>query len=310
MNLLDALENLGSNKSKKMIYEPHDVFYIKFETNKRIGLCFHDVDVDISQTKRFKGFFTRSIKEKKEFYIQTDGNIAEREIFCLMCEFILKEIKKLKYLDSKDIEDSIKGWVNFGKISQNNLTESIQIGLFGELLFLQLVLKHHNQKAALLAWHGPERKKVDYVLSENLAVEIKAVSDLLNNNVSISSVQQLNSGYENHLLRVYKLMSSPNGKTLNKLFDEVAEMFSGDEKDEFISKCCDYGYNYLLQYDNLKPFSNGGFNDYLVSDDDFPKLIGDFDPRIIEIKYRISLENQKVLESNYVEDLLKMSSEL
>ena len=310
MNLLDSFEKLDLNKSKKLTYDSHDIFYLKFDTNKRIGLGFHNVDIDINETKKFRGFYTRSIKEKNEFYIQTDGNLAEREIFCHMCEFILKEIEKLKNLDSKDIEDAVKGWVDFGKTNQNNLPESIQIGLYGELLFLEFLLTHYSQKEVLLAWHGPERKKVDYVLSENLAIEIKAVSDLLNNNVSISSVQQLSDGYKNHLLRVYKLMVSPSGKKLNQLFKEVVEMFSGDERDEFISKCCDYGYNYLLEYDNLKPYSNGGCNDYLVSDDEFPKLVGEFDARIIEIKYRISLENQKFLESSYIKDLLKTSSKL
>ena len=308
MNLLQSFEKLSLNKSLKLTYEAHDVFYLKYDSNKRIGIRFNNVDVESSGAKKFRGFYTKARKEEKEFHIQTEGNLAEREIFCLMCEFILKDIQKLKNLDSKDIEDAIKDWVNFGKTNQNNLPESIQLGLYGELLFLQFIRNHLNEKDAIIAWHGPDRKKVDFVFSENLAAEIKAISDPLNPNISISSVKQLSDGYKNHFLRVYKLVVTPNGKKLDKFFDEVLQIFSGEEKDKLISKCCDYGFNYLLEYDNLKPISNLGFNDYFVTDKNFPTLLGEFDPRIIEIKYKISLENQSPSEPGYLEKLIKTSS--
>ena len=308
MNLLETFESLDVNKSKKMVYDYHDVLYLKFDTNKRIGLKIQNVDIDLSDIKKFRGFYTRSIKDEKAYYIQTDGNLAERQIFCHMCEYILSELAKLKALDANDLESAIKGWTNFGRTNQDNLPDSIQLGLFGELLFLQFITKFYSGKESLLAWHGPERKKTDFVLSENLAVEIKAISDPLNSNVSISSVQQLSDGYKNHFLRVYKLVFSPNGKKITELFNELLHVLPNQEKDEFIGKCCDYGFNYLLAYDNLKPISNVGYNDYYVTDHSFPKLAGNFDPRINEIKYRISLENLSPLDSNYLFEELKTSS--
>lgn len=308
MRLLELFEKLNLNKSKKLIYEFHHVLYLKFDTNKRIGIVFQNVDMDVSQVKKFHGFYTRSLKEKNQFYIQTDGNLAQREIFCHMIDYILNEIKSLKNLDSRDINDAIKGWVNFGRSSQNNLAESIQIGLFGELLFLQFVRNYLNEKDSIVSWHGPERKKVDFVLSENMAVEIKAITDRLSKKVSISSIQQLSDGYENHFMRVYKLVKSPSGKKLNELFSEVLSVFSDDAKEDLINKCCDYGFNYLLEYDNLKPISNMGYHDYIVSDDDFPKMTGELDPRIIEVKYTISLENQKCLDLCYLSGFLNTSN--
>ena len=133
-------------------------------------------------------------------------------------------------------------------------------------------------------------------------------SDPLNSNINISSIQQLSNGYKEHFLRVYKLVITPQGKKLNQLFDELSELFTGNEKDVFIGKCCDYGYNYIVNYDNLKPISYIGYNDYCVNDKSFPKLTGEFDPRIIDIRYKISLENKIPFDSNYLgEELYKLS---
>lgn len=307
MNLLESFEELGINKSKKMIYESHDVFFLKFDTNKRIGIKFQNIDIDVNEIKKFRGFYTRALKEERSFFIQTDGNLAERQIFCHMCDFILNEVAKLKTLDEKDLENAIKGWINFGKTNQNNLPESIQFGLFGELLFLSFLRGYYDGRKALLTWHGPQRKKVDFVLSESLAIEIKSISDPLNTTITISSLQQLSDGYKEHFLRVYKLVVTPNGKKLNELFNDLVELFPGDEKDELVNKCCEYGFNYLLTYDNLKPISNVGTNDYAVNNDTFPKLTGEFDVRIVEIKYKISLENQPTLEPNYLAEVVNNS---
>lgn len=305
MELIKLFESLEPCKSQKLVYDSHDVLYLKFDTNKRIGIVFKNVDIDLDQTKKFRGFYTRSLKEEKEFYIQTEGNLAEREIFCHMSAHILKEAKKLKSLVADDIEDAIKSWVNFGRKIQQNLDVRIQLGLYGELLFLKFARKYLSDTDLMLAWHGPDRKKVDFVFSENLAVEVKATSDPLSKDVWITSVQQLSDGYENHLLRVYKLVVVPRGKKINQLFNEILEGFNRDDKEAFINKCCEYGYNHLLDYDNLKPISNQGVDDFLVSKRDFPKIQGGLDPRIIDIKYRISLKNEGVLEPNYMSSLLK-----
>ena len=69
MNLLETFEELNINKSKKLVYEPHDVICLKFDTHKRIGIAFQNIAIDIDQTKKYRGFYTRSIKEKKELYM-------------------------------------------------------------------------------------------------------------------------------------------------------------------------------------------------------------------------------------------------
>ena len=300
MNLFNDFEYLDLKKSKKLVYEPHNVFYLKFDTHNRIALKINHVDIPSSSIKKFRGFFTRSISEEKTVYIQTDGNIAVRQIFCQLCSFLLSKLHKLTTLHIIDIEDAIKDWISFSKSQQIELNEKLQLGLFGELLFLKNLLEITDSHTTLLSWHGPERSKVDFIFSEKLAVEIKSLSDPLNPKISISSIQQLSDGFEEHYLRVYKLAFTPNGIKVDKLFKEILDYLSHDEKDNFINKCFAYGYNFLIKYDNLKPVSLIGQSDYRVSDEDFPKIISQSDPRIVELKYKISLDNIEPLQSDYI----------
>jgi len=307
MTIHEQFEQLDIHKSLKIAYMAHDVAIYKYDTHRQLGIKFSGVTSKSSITKRFRGFIIIISELDNSVFIQTEGNIAERQIYSFMCQFILEAIESLDHLDISNIENAIESWINFGKKSNNNLPESLQIGLFGELLFLRSLMGLRNQEMAMIAWQGPERKKVDFILNDNFGIEIKSVSDPLNSNITISSVQQLSAGYDKHYLRVYKLVIAPNGEKITELFNKIYDSLSSNLKDDFIEKCCNYGFNYMIEYENLKPISFASNSDYSVSLETFPKISGPLDPRVIEVKYKISLDGVPELQQYHlVEELNKL----
>jgi len=255
----------------------------------------------VIKKKSFKGFLVATYDEDGYLYIRTRGSELEYGIFISMIEFLLQRLAKAKYIRALDIINSINVWVKFGKSNSKELSEAIQYGLFAEILFLVALKEAFGEEKALSAWRGPEKLKVDYVISNTLAVEIKANKDPLANVITITSIEQLSDGFTNHYLRHYKLIQNPLGQTVKDLFNEV--LFSIEDynvREEFSSKNLDYGFNYLADYDNLLQISSVGFEDYDVSSNNFPKLKGPIDPRIRSIKYSLSLDSVDSLDSEEV----------
>lgn len=301
MTLHDEFERLGLNKSLKLVYDDHDAVIYKYDTYNRISLALSNVDVLASNRRRYRGFILVDSYEDQSMFIQMDGNIAERQIFSYMCQFVLDKIKSIKILAVRDIEDAISDWINFSKKQSELLAETLQIGLFGELLFFRSLIGLIGENSALKSWHGPERRKVDFVLSKSLAVEIKSVSDPLSNTISISSLEQLSSGYENHFIRVYKLVEAGvGGITIKQLFSEIFSSLSSEAKDSFVKKCYEYGYNYMNEYEGLLTLSYANHIDFAAHLSDFPKINGPLDPRVIEVKYKITLDNLTPLDEFYL----------
>lgn len=301
MTLHDEFERLGLNKSLKLVYDDHDAVIYKYDTYNRISLALSNVDVSASNRRRYRGFILVDSYEDQSMFIQMDGNIAERQIFSYMCQFVLDKIKSIKILAVKDIEDAISDWINFSKKQSELLAETLQIGLFGELLFFRSLIGLIGENSALKSWHGPERRKVDFVLSKSLAIEIKSVSDPLSNTISISSLEQLSSGYENHFIRVYKLVEAGvGGITIKQLFSEIFSSLSSEAKDSFVKKCYEYGYNYMNEYEGLLTLSYANHIDFAAHLSDFPKINGPLDPRVIEVKYKITLDNLTPLDEFYL----------
>jgi len=301
MTLHDEFEKLGLNESLKLVYDDHDVEIYKYDTYNRIALALKSIDVLASKRRRYRGFILVDSFEDQSMFIQMDGNVAERQIFSYMCQFVLDKIKSLKSLTVNDIEEAISDWINFSKKQSQSLAEPLQIGLFGELLFFRSLLGLYGEDSALKSWHGPERKKVDFVLSKSFAVEIKSVSDPLTNAITISSIEQLSAGYENHFIRVYKLVEAGvGGITIKQLFSEIFSSLTSQAQDTFVKKCYEYGYNYMSDYEGLLNLSYSNHVDFAAHKADFPKVVGPLDPRVIEVKYKITLDNLTPLDEFYL----------
>ena len=174
--------------------------------------------------------------------------------------FVLERFAKWQRL----MEHGYSGLLSFAAIK----------GLLGELVFLErYAIERYGSAVALQGWLGPDKADRDFVFSD-LWYEIKTV-DPSASEVSISSVEQLDTDKSGQLLVFYAEKTSPaesGSITLNaqvsllrKLFrDHPAELMLFEDK---LSSC---GYIDRTEYDQYF-FSFTG-NRFFAVDHSFPRL--------------------------------------
>ena len=186
------------------------------------------------------------------------------------------------------------------------ISSAVQLGLFGELLFLQELISEKTDELGIISWTGPDKSKVDFVPSVNHAIEIKSSKDPLGNEVSISSLEQLSSDFEFHFLRRYGLVETLEGQTIKDLYYSIASQVSNFEfRDLFRIKVMDYGFNPYTEYEDLLKLEPANIVDYNVQDNSFPKIIPPLHEKVVKLQYTINLDAQVSLGANAIWDSLK-----
>ena len=186
------------------------------------------------------------------------------------------------------------------------ISSAVQLGLFGELLFLQELISEKTDELGIISWTGPDKSKVDFVPSVNHAIEIKSSKYPLGNEVSISSLEQLSSDFEFHFLRRYGLVETLEGQTIKDLYYSIASQVSNFEfRDLFRIKVMDYGFNPYTEYEDLLKLEPANIVDYNVQDNSFPKIIPPLHEKVVKLQYTINLDAQVSLGANAIWDSLK-----
>ncbi len=127
----------------------------------------------------------------------------------------------------------LETWRNLFAGGAAPLSEARQVGLFGELLFLERLLGASSQQgAAIEAWVGPSRRPQDYVFEGALAVEVKTtVSGSGENDMEVASLEQLDPSNFAALF-LWNMMlaveSGGAGRTLMQLVLAIRGMLRGD----------------------------------------------------------------------------------
>jgi len=257
--------------------------------------------------KLYKGFELYSDFASSRFVLKMSKSDSNLTIFCSLIEFLLERLVHQGNINFQILVDLINEWSEFGRIQSTVIPLIKQIGLFGELLFVARMLPIIGSASIIKAWNGPDKNKVDFVFSSKLAVEVKSSSDPLQNQVTISSIEQLACGFDSHFLRRYGIAETPTGINLYDLYvsikDKIANYFL---KDEFRLKVTDSGFNPYLVYDNLKLFSLVKMLDYDVSNENFPKIVPPINNRIVGLSYTINLDGLNPLFQNELEEMIKL----
>ena len=168
------------------------------------------------------------------------------------------------------------------------LTENEVLGLIGELMFLRgTSFEVYGISNGLNGWSGPEPTHKDFSY-KNEWFEIKSINTF-KNSVSISSLEQLDSELDGHLV-VYsfeKMSSSFSGITLNKLVAEISNIIHYEtDRDIFFNKLKQAGYSYNEVYDNYV-FNFVKVDSYLVNAD-FPRIKAEELPKgIAKVQYEL-----------------------
>ena len=285
-------ENIGQGYYRRQDKDIN-AFYAKNESGEYLFIIdleeLLDKDIELS----LKGIDLKtSKKDNSSFLTLILKNETNWEIFLQLCEDLMISAKAVKSNRAKNIHSRLVRWQTFLKNDNYNISEEIQIGLMGELIFLNEYLsKYVSLEQAINAWVGPEKEKQDFRL-KGISIEIKSFMDNKQDQVNISSVEQLNNNDNNLYLCTMGFKSSDSGETLEdyckkiqkRIYEECPSILS-----VFEDLLMSYGYYLHCKYDNLKQLSQYKNSCYIVNNK-FPKIpITIKNPAILNINYKLDL---------------------
>lgn len=128
-------------------------------------------------------------------------------------------------------------WIEFFKKTNNGILEfKKQIGLFGELLFIQDCLQR-GISSVINSWVGPFAKTKDFVF-DGIAIETKTTIQSDTNRVPISDENQLDpSGFDSLYLNYRQVtVDQLDGQSLPELIDEITHHINSTELLSLFSK--------------------------------------------------------------------------
>jgi len=304
MMLREKFEELANGSQLRLAYKQHEVRIYKDNTKDLCGLILKADNIEL-KTKRYKGVVLSGDLSQSSYLLFMTELDSSLVIFSALAEFVLERITRLDLLSFDTIHSLVEEWRSFIQGKSEKLSTAVQLGLFGELLFLQELISKKTDELGIISWTGPDKSKVDFLPSVNHAIEIKSSKDPLGNEVSISSLEQLSSDFEFHFLRRYGLIETLEGQTIKDLYYSIASQLSDYEmRDTFRIKVMDYGFNPYADYEDLLKLETAKIVDYNVQDYSFPKIIPPLHEKVVKLQYTINLDSQDSLSSDAIWDSL------
>ncbi|MBR5636722.1 MAG: PD-(D/E)XK motif protein [Pseudobutyrivibrio sp.] len=270
---------------------------------------------DVLNFEPVKGFEI----EISEPTVKNDGFVSctlqasssdQNDVFTIISEDILVELykhnKHEEYINA--LLKRINKWRDFFKsISNKKLSETQEIGLFGELSFINFALDAGVDFVSDM-WNGPIRAAQDFQ-NDSFALEVKTVITNAIEYVKISSEEQLDISNRNNLfLLVYRIEhDEAKGQSLPDLIDCINSKITATQSNRFMACLLCLGYN---QFDCDLYDKKYSVRENVVFEvkDDFPRLYsGNIPAGVKKIKYSLNIEMCKKFESDITRiiDILK-----
>lgn len=281
-----------ANKGTRLSLRHALKIYIGFDSQKNPCLYIYSREERAKFTSSKSIACTRTRDASGEFvYVMSLLNQAQEDIFLYMCADIIN--KSAERSEPREALGAFckryEEWIEMlGRVGSGLLSAEAQRGLFGELLFLQQLLREHSDDmlGCLEGWKGPDREHRDFIY-DGRWYEIKTIRSGVTA-VKISSIAQLDAVSTGRLV-VYQL-DTPGVLTLNSLVEDIRATIDGDSLAQglFCRRLLKYGYEVREEYDD--PSYMVLARDVYVVDDSFPALRRDsLPPAITRASYELSL---------------------
>lgn len=282
------------------IYSPSIIdVYLSIDYYKNIEIYFSFYEKDLKDIKfdqysglEFKINKMRNLSEDKTFLTISKNKGFNEEIYLALISSLNDSLKKQtdSFVFFQEMKIILRNFKNFFEKSKSELTQNNEIGLFGELLFLdQLIIE--KDEDAINYWMGPNLSRHDFELVD-IGYEIKSTLQQKNVSISISSENQLEKDNLSELyLVLYTLEKNSNGVTLLELTQKLLNKFSS-VKNKTLFKA-----NLLRLGFDMDNNINDQMYKYLKVnmikiEDDFPKIIkSNIDKNIFDVKYKINIDH-------------------
>jgi hypothetical protein len=167
-------------------------------------------------------------------------------------------------------------WERFMKTAgPDGLGREMQIGLYGELVFLKTLIGAGISPADAVAWwYGPVRENQDFQAG-NRAVEVKTTAGNSPTSMRIANELQLDDADCDslHLLHLWlKELDDGGGVSLPQLVDEVAGLLTGTAAQLYSDRLVEAGYHNV----HRPLYEDTGYTErqrrYYVVRDTFPRI--------------------------------------
>ena len=196
---------------------------------------------------------------------------------------------------SSAIRESIEVWNNL-VLLKPTLGQEQEVGLIGELLFLEFLLRDHGM-TSLVNWTGPEREEHDFKFN-GFDVEVKTTTQELRLH-QIGSLSQLKEtpGKSLFLLSNQLTKTGANGFTLSELVERVSVLLSPGLAIGFTDKLtkCKYFESDSSLYKTRWELRTSP--KFFAVTDGFPRLLSEtlglpqeLKARVSDVSYRINVE--------------------
>lgn len=214
----------------------------------------------------------------------------------------MTEAKKTQKERAKAIITRLKRWQVFLQNENHTIPDEIQIGLMGELIFLNEYLSQAVLlEEAINAWVGPEKEKQDFRIN-GINIEVKAYMDRKHGQIIVSSLEQLNNHDNNLFLFAIGFKSHDTSKTLKDYCRIIKNRITIECPScmyDFEQLLSSYGFCMDIEYSNLKSLSSYKTVCYKITDE-FPKIpISVKQNAIINVNYKLDLAQC----DNYIYDI-------
>jgi hypothetical protein len=220
------------------------------------------------------------INDEGKVWVALSKNVdGDLTFFEMMCTDILQSMHDLFGLSEQQLFNAfierIRSWQEFmRRNSERVLSYDREVGLYGELLFIQLLIDQGISSSAVCnAWEGPRGRLHDFKLGAG-AVEVKTTASLDGFIARIGGLDQLDSTLISPIfIAGVKVVLVADGRTLPQLVDEISDSLINDKNSlkEFECNLIRAGYLSLYSSSYTRRYSASTLNMFHVTSE-FPCL--------------------------------------
>jgi hypothetical protein len=229
-------------------------------------------------------------------YLDLVASACHQNIFSPLCAEVLNSVYEQERKPWDAVFSTLRAWQAAWKISAPSMEKTVQVGLYGELLALELIMVPALGPRAVHHWSGPDRERHDFV-GARMHLEVKTTRKSRHEH-EISRVDQLSVPAGRQLLLASLLLeeSSMGTETLAERIDAVAELVRPDAaaSDSFQAKLVQIGWSEeMRRTGELLRFHPGVDSLIMAVEGQFPRLPDGFSlpTGVVALRYTVDLAN-------------------
>ena len=307
MMIIEEFDKLLPGARKRLPFEKLTVDVFK-EDSLKCGIIIRGVQGAI-RLKSFDHFDVGTYDETHHRVLNLRSKVESNEemkIFGFLVEFVLSELSRNGQPKTSEILLSIQRWLEFSNSRKRRISPSKQIGLFGELTFLESLMIDMPQFNHLEGWTGPNGSPIDFSFGAGFGVEVKSRLQPFKDWIAISSTSQLDNSLPALHLVVFDFVPTDVGVDLREKVELMKANFSTlDEQFAFLDALSKVGYDHFLNYDALVKVKLYETFSLDARVDHFPILARSSDTRIDYVKYSINILGQERLPLEFTHSMIR-----